>query len=215
MRATKEKILESAIHLFNAKGLINVRLQHIADDAGISVGNLAYHYHSKKAIVIAIDGELEHTIQPIMTIDDRVPYMIDLDNQLSDYYFLIKKFAFYFLDLLEMERAYPRLHQKRKIYIDQMIGNTHKWITINIEQDIIKPELHENQYLYTAHAVWIILTFWLTQQKIRGLDQEDEIGFKQVVWNQFLPLFTERGQLEYEAIILPQFTQLIPGNRQK
>ena len=51
MTNTKQKILNSAINLFNKKGLVNVRLQHIADESDISVGNLAYHFYSKKAII--------------------------------------------------------------------------------------------------------------------------------------------------------------------
>ena len=60
MAGTKQKILNSSINLFNKKGLVNVRLQQIADESGISVGNLAYHYYSKKAIIQAIDLSLIH-----------------------------------------------------------------------------------------------------------------------------------------------------------
>ena len=55
MKATKQKIIQSAIELFNEKGLTNVRLQHIADKAGRSVGNLAYHFPNKRAIIQVIE----------------------------------------------------------------------------------------------------------------------------------------------------------------
>ena len=67
MHPTKQKILDSAVQLFNEKGLGNVRLQQIADKAGISVGNLAYHFYSKKAIIIAIDEELHKVIEPVIS----------------------------------------------------------------------------------------------------------------------------------------------------
>lgn len=58
MNNTKTKILTAALHLFNQHGLVNVRLQQIANEVGISVGNLAYHYYSKEAIVKAIDQKV-------------------------------------------------------------------------------------------------------------------------------------------------------------
>ncbi|MEO7308888.1 MAG: TetR family transcriptional regulator [Chitinophagaceae bacterium] len=38
---TKQKILNASLHLFNENGISNTRLQQIADETGISVGNLA------------------------------------------------------------------------------------------------------------------------------------------------------------------------------
>ena len=54
MKDTKRRILDAALDLFNENGLVNVRLQHIADQAQMSVGNLAYHYANKEAIVTAL-----------------------------------------------------------------------------------------------------------------------------------------------------------------
>ena len=42
---TKQKIVHASIKLFNENGVANVRLQQIADEIGISVGNLAYHFN--------------------------------------------------------------------------------------------------------------------------------------------------------------------------
>lgn len=204
MNSTKEKIVQSAIKLFNANGLVNVRLQHIADETGISVGNLAYHYYSKKALVETIDIQLETEIGAILNNNLEFPYLIDFDNHLSNYYDLLKRFSFYFLDVLELERGYPKLHLKRKVYIDQLIGQINTWMVLNWEKGNIKPEIHAHQFANTSLTVWMIITFWLTQQKIRGIPDENEGVFKEVVWNQILPLFTKTALMEFEAIILPQ-----------
>lgn len=204
MNSTKSKILASAIKLFNEYGLVNVRLQQIADESGISVGNLAYHFYSKKAIVIALDEQFESVITPLLSIDYNFPFLIDFDNHLSEYYFLLKNYSFYFLDFLEIERAYPAIHKKRKIYINQMIQQINKWLLLNISKGILKEELQENQYKNTAHTIWMIITFWLTQQQIVGEEIDGEGSFKIMIWNQLLPLLTKTGWLECELIILPQ-----------
>ena len=41
MQGTKEKIRKAALKRFNEEGIVNVRLQHIAGEAFLSVGNLA------------------------------------------------------------------------------------------------------------------------------------------------------------------------------
>ena len=58
MKSNRDKILESALMLFNRDGFVNVRLQHIADEAVVSVGNLAYHFPNKDAILLTIYEEL-------------------------------------------------------------------------------------------------------------------------------------------------------------
>lgn len=204
MNSTKPKISAAAIKLFNEQGLVNVRLQKIADESGISVGNLAYHYYSKKAIVVAIDEQLESEITPLLTIEHSFPYLIDFDNHLSGYYFLLKNYSFYFLDFIEIKRAYPSIHKKRKVYIAQMITQIKQWMLLNIEKGILKEELQENHYKNSAHTIWMIITFWLTQHQIVGEELDGEGNFKVMVWNQLLPLLTKTGWLEYEAIILPQ-----------
>ncbi|TMM56712.1 TetR/AcrR family transcriptional regulator [Maribacter algarum] len=204
MSNTKQKILKSAIALFNEKGLINVRLQQIADDAGISVGNLAYHYYSKKAIIQAIDAELGNELEPLLSIDQNFPSLIDFDNHLGRYFFLLNQYSFYFLDLLEMERAYPKMHSKRLEYMEKMIAQIHAWLLLNMEKDILKPEKGEHHYLHTAESIWMIITFWLTQRQVRGKTEIGEGHFKEFIWNQLIPLLTEAGWIEFEAVILPQ-----------
>lgn len=204
MKATKIKILQSAIQLFNKQGITNVRLQHIADKVGISVGNLAYHFANKRAIIRQIDKELEGIIEPILFHEHAIPHLIDFDNQLSSYYALLRQYAFYFLDLLELERAYPVLYIKRKKYIQQMIQQIEQWIQQHAQKGTFKPEIQPNQYQITAHTIWMILTFWMTQQKVSGMGKGNEGAFKEAIWNQLLPIFTTIGLMEYEAIILPQ-----------
>ena len=204
MKATKVKIIQSAIRLFNKQGISNVRLQQIADEAKISVGNLAYHFKYKRTIIHCIDQELESIIAPILFDGHAFPHLIDFDNQLSSYYALLKQYAFYFLDLLEFERAYPVLHIKRKKYIQQMIQQIELWIRQHEKKGTFKAEIQANQYKITAHTIWMIITFWMTQQKVSGLALGSEEAFKEAVWNQLLPVFTPVGLMEYEAIILPQ-----------
>ena len=143
-------------------------------------------------------------IEPILFNDRAFPHLIDFDNQLSSYYALLRKYSFYFLDLLELERGYTVLYIKRKKYIQQMIQQIENWIKQHTQKGTFKPEIQPNQYHITAHSIWMILTFWMTQQKVSGMKESNEGAFKEAIWNQLLPVFTPLGLMEYEAIILPQ-----------
>ncbi len=207
MTNTKQKILNSAINLFNKKGLVNVRLQHIADESDISVGNLAYHFFSKKAIIQAIDKELGNELELLLSIDQNFPSLIDFDNHLGRYFFILNQYSFYFLDLLEMKRAYPKIHTKRLAYLEKMILQIEEWLRFNSKKDIIKPEKLDKQYFHTAESIWLIITFWLTQRQVRDKKRHElneSYEFKKFIWNHLIPLLTKSGWMEFEAVILPQ-----------
>ncbi len=50
-RSTKDRIVDSAITLFNESGITAVTTNHVAEHAGISPGNLYYHYANKEEII--------------------------------------------------------------------------------------------------------------------------------------------------------------------
>ncbi len=50
---TKERIVDVAIELFNEQGTPAVSTNHIAEAAGISPGNLYYHFRNKEEIILA------------------------------------------------------------------------------------------------------------------------------------------------------------------
>ncbi len=210
MMKTKEKILAAAVSLFNQYGLPNVGLQQIADECGISVGNLAYHFQYKKDLMATISDKIHAEISPVVDVDLRFPLLIDFDNQLSKYYALINTFAFFFLDAIELERAYPDIHQQRVKYINRMVEQVYQWIQANVEKGIFSPPVHAGQHAHTAHAIWMIISFWLTQKKILSWKGPDEEKFKIVVWSQLLSGFTDVGLMEYEALILPQLRDVQP-----
>jgi len=212
---TKQRIIVASIKLFNQNGLSNVRLQQIADEVGISVGNLAYHYYSKEAIIKEIDRQLSELIAPVISMEWSCQNLMDFDTQLARYYHLLLKYSFYFLDLLELKRGYPKLYQKRKVYISQIIEQIENWFTANTQNAILHQESRPRQYKIIAHTIWMIITFYMTKPINHGQPEDSERVFKEVIWSQVLPYLTERGRLEFDLLIERLLDSFTPEQEQE
>ncbi|GJM33806.1 MAG: TetR family transcriptional regulator [Saprospiraceae bacterium] len=201
---TKQKILIASIQLFNENGLANVRLQQIADEIGISVGNLAYHFKNKEAIIEAVNENLDDDITEILSAYRLFPNLIDFDYQLSKYFSFLQKYPFYFLDLLEIERMSPSIHSKRQHHVSKMISQIRRRFDFNQRRGIIIKELREGLYDNLANSIWVMISFWHAQNSARGINGiPTPEKFKEMVWNLVYPYFTEAGKREFEQLIIP------------
>ena len=71
-RRTRERILEVSLELFNRFGEPNVTTSFIADELGISPGNLYYHYPAKDELINALFGHYEAELNELLAAADNV-----------------------------------------------------------------------------------------------------------------------------------------------
>ena len=97
---TKEKIMETAITLFNEKGYSNVSLREIAQNANTTIGNLTYHFKKKEDLVDAIISDLHENYSFYFNKDLKdeqiLNYLIESFKQEDINY---QRYAFYFKDM--------------------------------------------------------------------------------------------------------------------
>ena len=116
---------------------------------------------------------------------------------------------------MELERAYPILHIKRKKYIQRMIQQIENWIKFHQKRGTFQQPIQENQYQILAHTIWMIITFYMTKPIDHGKPEDSERVFKEMVWSLILPHFTELGRLEFDLLIerlLDSFSQDLTKN---
>jgi AcrR family transcriptional regulator len=72
-RETQRLILDSALRLFNQHGSPNVSTNRIAEDCGISKGNLNYHFRTKQEIVLTLFWQMSQETLAETQHDDDSP----------------------------------------------------------------------------------------------------------------------------------------------
>ncbi len=199
---TKQKILEASVRLFNWNDVANVRLQQIADETGISVGNLAYHFKNKEAIVTAVYEGLFEEFSKILSSYLANPNLMDFDAQMEMYHRFFCKYKFYLIDLYEIERSFPLIMDRWRDCISKMMLQIHKRLDYNVQRGTLQSEPAPGIYLTLTNNIWMTIVFWRPQQMLKG-QPDDELFFKRAVWAHISPYFTAQGLEEFKLDIQP------------
>ena len=75
---TRDRILECALQLFNQQGEPNVSTLEIANELGISPGNLYYHFHGKEPLIHGLFERFEDALMPLL--DPPVHVRLDAED---------------------------------------------------------------------------------------------------------------------------------------
>ncbi len=110
---TKEKILKTALALFNNEGESAVSAVDIASVMGISPGNLYYHYKGKDEIIIELFADFEEEIRQVLSSSVREPLKIE-DNWVYLYIIFeeIFDFRFFYKNQSELVQRIPVLRHR-------------------------------------------------------------------------------------------------------
>src|ERR671912_242271 len=98
--STRERIIDTASELFNAEGTATVSTNHIAKAAGISPGNLYYHFRNKEEIIRAIYARLRPIWETASALPaNRPPTVADLRRILANHARVVWAYRFYYREL--------------------------------------------------------------------------------------------------------------------
>ena len=200
MKHTKNSILDQSLKLFNRHGFVNVRLQHIADAGSISVGHLAYHFKNKDTIIETLYDQLKEQQQVLLYEFRTVHLFEDINQQLQGIFQLQRKYLFFYLDTLEVLRAYPAIKVKHQQHIAWQLQQIEWMFEFNIFRGSFKEPAQEGQYKKSAWLFWITVDNWMHARLISGPDHLKQEDFLQDVWNLLMPYFTREGHEEFKLL---------------
>ena len=200
MKNTKQKILDAALSLFNRDGYVNVRLQHIADKAGLSIGNQGYHFKHKEEMLLAIYQGLSAEQRKLLTDTSLSPIFANFDFFISSLFELQQKFAFFYLDMLELTRANEQLKSQQQELIQWQQTQLTLLLEMHQARGVLNWEDSDVSLEETAQHVWRIMDFWLIMQKVEGKNTADFQAYRRSVWGVGKPFFTGQGVIEFDQL---------------
>ncbi len=133
---TKQKILDKALELFNSNGVMNVSQRDIANDLGISQGNLTYHFEKREDIILALynqmvkQNEMDLVTEPSATKKDLLNYSKRL---MTNYY----QYRFIFINLVDIFSHYPAI---KKHFLDISVVREQEflnWIQLLVKNNVL------------------------------------------------------------------------------
>jgi AcrR family transcriptional regulator len=162
-RTTRDRIVDSAITLFNEQGVAAVTTNHVAEHAEISPGNLYYHFANKEEIIREAFERVNDAADAIWTLPpagalpkaDVASFHAMLIGNLE----LFGKFAFLARELPALLRADPLLRvrytevaSRRMRELEELL---HPFIKAGLLRDLDDPEdLHA-----LVETAWVIGLF--------------------------------------------------------
>lgn len=197
MQSTKLKIVQVSEQLFFELGIANVRLQQIADAADISVGNLAYHYNNKEAIVFAVYENLFTQLSNILSQFIVHQELDGFDKQFSALYHFYNENNFTYNNQWEIGRNYPEIQNEWLSTMNKIMLQFKKRLEFNVKSGYLKPELYKGAHDILAQNLSLLSHSILPQLLLRKkVVKESE--YKKLLWSLLIPVFTEKGKTFFD-----------------
>jgi len=160
--ATKARILAAALRLFNERGTAGVSTNHIAEEAGLSPGNLYYHFEDKKQIIRALHAAYTELHERRWSVEGAgTRNLARLRDNLADSMRQAWQYRFFEREILALLRADAQL---RSDYRDAYRRRLDEWTSFGehlVTQGILRRPREPLQVRDLSLAIWLIAGSWL------------------------------------------------------
>ena len=166
---TREKIVETAIRLFNEQGTRAVTTNHIAAAAGISPGNLYYHFRNKEEIIrAALDQMDAKGLEEYERINNGPGETL---QKMDATFVMIQRFnwryRFFKRELVSLLSADPALAKQFAATHHALRSLAEDWLSRAAAEGILRP-LPATEVALLAEAIWLTILFWLNHLEVGG-----------------------------------------------
>ena len=210
MAKTSEIIILSAIELFNTNGVNNVRLQDIAKHAGISAGNLAYHYNLKKDLIEAVQQHMTDRWDDMRQANISYLDQDDYINVTKAYITFQINYRFFYRDILDIIQINPSTKDLYQHQIQRVIKFSENSMYLAVGKGYIISEPHSGHFRTFAKNTWAILNSALTERAVFGKEEAPWERSIEDIWELHYPYLTEKGK-EIFYYVKEQLPQTISG----
>jgi len=159
--SNKTRILEVALKLFNEQGSMQVSTNHIAAEAGISPGNLYYHFHNKEEIILALFQKMipewDANLGKMEYVKDGLAH---IEKLLGTLYEVIWDYRFIHRELSPLLQTYPSVRElcipMLRLRLDEIRG-----LIQHLQVDGLLATEQASRLDSLANSMLFIPLFWL------------------------------------------------------
>ncbi len=201
---TKEKILETALKLFNENGVENTSAKNIAADMKISDGNLRYHFRTKEEIVYSLYLQLVEIFNQRLAQYEATPTTLKETYQTLLFVFTkLYEYKFLMIDFVAIMRKYPKIRQHYQALYQLRRQQYNRFIQALIEEDIFRKDITIAQYQNMAEHLNILSDFWISSAEILYQEEEQRklAHYTQLIFSLLLPYLSRKGMYDYITLI--------------
>ncbi|QOY54791.1 TetR/AcrR family transcriptional regulator [Candidatus Sulfurimonas marisnigri] len=163
--STKERILQTALELFNSGNTQMATTNHIAKAMNISPGNLHYHYKNREEIIRVLYKQMRSKAS--LPIEELPTTILELNKHLKDLLEILWEYRFFYKELLFL---FSRDSELEKMCVEDNLK--HRQRIIKSIENFIKNgelELHNGQSTgYVADYVLMTEQFYFSYSKTLG-----------------------------------------------
>lgn len=201
---TRDKILETALHLFNEKGTEKITVRHIAAEMGISHGNLCYHFKKKEDIIYQLYLRLVGEMNLHVERSTRTEFNFEfLYSSVLSCFETLYKYRFLLRDLVSITRTIPAIKEQ---FINLELQRREEFkIGINLmaHTGYFKKPVNEVQLNIFVRQLFMISNFWISDAEIFYQGQEKEIikHYAVLAFNLVTPFLNAKGLTEMDSFL--------------
>lgn len=166
---TPERILATALQLFNELGTAPVSTNHIADALGISPGNLYYHFRNKEEIIRALFEQQYARWDAIYALpDNRMPTIADLQRLVRATFVAGWEFRFIYRELIALLRRDEQLRRRWVEVRARGFDGFRQLVDLFVAAGVLHDPGDPSVVTRLAELVWLISEFWLASVEVSG-----------------------------------------------
>lgn len=194
---TREQILATALGLFNEQGVEAVSTRQIATAAGISQGNLCYHFPAREQIVEALYKQLWQVFEDMLAGQAQGPP--DLLSQPFGSWLICRaqhQYRFLMLDFVGIMRRHPGIREHFRAMVPHRQAQFAAIFTAYTAQGWMQPEPEPGAYQRLVMQCYILGDFWLAEAAILFEGSEDEmlLHYSGLLCGMLWPYLTDAGK---------------------
>ncbi len=167
---TRDRILQAALRLFNESGTAAVSTNHVAAEAGLSPGNLYYHFADRQEIIRALHDRYATAQESVW--DSGPASLALLRSKLTESIQLAWQYRFFERELLALLRADSVLQDSYRRVYDRRLGQWLAFADQLVALGAIRAPAPPATLRDLAIAVWLIGANWLPLLEITGDPQD-------------------------------------------